>query len=60
MSVTMHGPAFDESGELVQREVPEADVHAFQNVGYSLGGLPPKAIPEAKPEVKEEKPKKGK
>ena len=36
----MHGPAFNDKGELVEREVPEGDVPAFQNAGYVKGGIP--------------------
>jgi hypothetical protein len=37
---TMYGPAFDESGQLVQREVPDVDVQAYEKAGYKMGALP--------------------
>jgi hypothetical protein len=40
MAVKMYGPAFDESRGLVDRDVPEADVVAFENAGYVKGSLP--------------------
>ena len=38
--VLMHGPAFDGSGELVERNVPEVDVPAYRQAGYERGPLP--------------------
>lgn len=40
MSVKMYGPAFDDTGELVERDVPDLDVQAYENVGYKRGPLP--------------------
>jgi len=37
MSIAMHGPAFDGSGKIVNREVPEADEAAFRAAGYVIG-----------------------
>lgn len=55
MSIKMYGPAFTESKEMVEREVPESDVTAFIAAGYKLGVLPEEFKPV--PEVKEkEKP----
>lgn len=48
----MFGEAFDGSGKLVNREVPKADVQAFQNAGYQIG-----EIEEVVEEIVEEKPK---
>lgn len=44
-TVKMHGPSFDGSGKMVEREVPSADVKAYEAAGYVKGGLPeaPKA-----------------
>lgn len=65
----MNGPAFDGSGEKVEREVPLADVKAYEAAGYVKGGLPPAEKPVPKPvkAVSEEpapapkaEPKKGK
>jgi hypothetical protein len=36
----MHGPAFDSEGKTVNRDVPEADVVAFENAGYKKGRSP--------------------
>lgn len=59
-TVLMHGPAFDKegnaSGKPVEREVPEADIAAFERVGYKKGPLE-KPVEE---ETAEESPKKGK
>lgn len=43
--ITMHGPAFIEGGNFVQREVPEVDVSAFEKAGYKKGPLPPDLVP---------------
>lgn len=40
MFVIMHGPAFDDSGKIVERQVPDADVRAFEDAGYRKGALP--------------------
>jgi hypothetical protein len=40
MTILMHGPAFTESGEIVERYVPQADVVAFRNAGYAVGPIP--------------------
>lgn len=39
-TVKMHGPAFDGSGKMVERDVPFADVRAYKAAGYVEGGLP--------------------
>ncbi len=39
MAVEMYGPAFDGSGKLVNREVPESDVKAYEAAGYVKGSL---------------------
>lgn len=65
----MHGPAFDGSGKTVEREVPLADVKAYQAAGYKAGPMPfaekaaepeapkaPKAEPKSEPKA-EAKPK---
>lgn len=57
--VQMYGPAFDGSGELVNREVAERDVLAYQRIGYKFGSIEPKeAVPEPEPVVKRSKKKK--
>lgn len=33
----MYGPSFDGSGEIVNRDVPEADITAYRKAGYELG-----------------------
>lgn len=38
--VLMHGPAFDGSGEIVERQVTVADVPAYRNAGYADGPIP--------------------
>jgi hypothetical protein len=45
----MHGPAFNDSGEIVEREVPEVDVKAYVDAGYTLGPKPVAEVPEAEP-----------
>jgi hypothetical protein len=53
----MYGPAFDKAGEatgkLVEREVPDADVPAFEAVGYKPGKLTPELIAADKAATKE-------
>ena len=51
MPVTMYGPAFTPEGEMVQREVPEADVVAFEQSGYTKGKLPSGLSPVPRPEI---------
>ena len=46
----MHGPAFDESGKLVERAVPDSDVEAYKAAGYELGPLPETPAVEAEKE----------
>jgi hypothetical protein len=36
----MHGPAFDDAAKTVNRDVPEADVVAFEQAGYVKGRAP--------------------
>jgi len=63
-NVLMHGPSFDGSGKMVEREVPAVDVKAYKAVGYVEGGLPKaEKLPEPPKEIKmveavEEAPKK--
>lgn len=52
-TVEMYGPAFDDSGKLVNRDVPEADVAVYEAAGYKRG----RVEVEAEPEVVEEKKK---
>lgn len=49
MSVKMYGPAFTEEGEIVERDVPEADVVAYERDGYVKGSLPPGAALAPRP-----------
>lgn len=60
--VLMHGPSFDGSGNIVEREVVRADVTAYRNAGYELGPNPTKTLEEAVDAVveKKEKAKRGK
>ena len=46
-TVLMHGPAFDGSGDIVEREVPVVDKVAFINAGYVVGANPVKTLEEA-------------
>jgi hypothetical protein len=56
-TILMHGPAFDGSGTLVERLIPETDVKAFIDAGYVSGGLPEvPALVEAAPDIPESKP----
>jgi len=45
--VTMHGPAFDDSGDLVNRQVPLSDVAAYRAAGYVDGSLPTEVFKSA-------------
>ena len=54
----MHGPAFDGSGEIVERDIPEADVPAYTVAGYVPGKMDIKTVEEVVEEVAE-KPKKA-
>ncbi len=45
-TVLMHGPAFDGSGDIVERQVPISDVTAYRNAGYERGENPTKTIEE--------------
>lgn len=62
----MNGPAFDGSGRKVEREVPLADVKAYEAAGYVKGGLPeaekpaPKKAAEEPAPASKAEPKKGK
>lgn len=38
-TISMHGPAFDGSGKLVNREVPKGDVQAYRAAGYVEGSV---------------------
>jgi len=61
--VLMHGPSFDGSGKMVEREVPAVDVKAYKAAGYVEGALPKREKPAPKAEeveVTEEAPKKEK
>lgn len=65
----MHGPAFDDSGKIVEMERPASDVRAYQDAGWKIGGIPKegKAAVETpasetsadEPEVKEATSKRG-
>ena len=56
--VKMYGPAFDKdgkaTGKLVERDVPEADIAAYGNVGYKQGELTPEIIAADKKAAPEE------
>ena len=39
-TVSMHGPSFDGSGRLVNREVTKGDIGAYRAAGYVEGSLP--------------------
>lgn len=38
--ILMHGPAFNETGETVERMVTPRDVQAYRNAGYAEGPMP--------------------
>ena len=60
--VKMHGPSISDPAKIVNRDVPECDVHAYMNAGYKRGSLPDEKTPEveAAPEpVEVEKPTKA-
>lgn len=38
--ILMHGPAFDGSGRIVEREVAACDVAAYRQAGYQIGATP--------------------
>lgn len=38
--VKMHGPSFDGSGKIVERDVPRKDYAAYRSAGYEEGPLP--------------------
>lgn len=52
-TVKMHGPSISDPSKIVERDVPENDVVAYQQAGYVVGGLPKekKAAEEAKAEA---------
>lgn len=39
-TVLMHGPGISNPAEIVEREVPLADVNAYRAVGYVTGAKP--------------------
>jgi len=55
--IVMHGPAFTEEREFVERVIPYVDIVAFEKAGYVRGPLPdhlkpaPKAEPKAEPKA---------
>jgi len=51
--VLMHGPAFDGTGNIVERYIVRADVTAFKNAGYELGANPVKSLEQAVEKVVE-------
>jgi hypothetical protein len=51
--VKMHGPSFDGSGRLVNRDVPAIDVRAYKAAGYVLGSLPEEPKPQKVETVQE-------
>lgn len=52
--VAMYGPAFDDSGDIVNRNVPKHDVQAYRNAGYEIGSVveKSKAVVESKVKAK--------
>lgn len=54
--VLMHGPAFDGSGDIVERHIVRADVTAYRNAGYELGPNPVKSLEQAVSAVIEKQP----
>jgi len=58
--VLMHGPAFDGSGDIVEREVVRADVTAYRVAGYEVGPNPTKTIEEVVEKVVAKAPAKKK
>lgn len=58
--VTMHGPAFDGTGEIVNRDVPFQDVKAFEAAGYKHGAAPITAkVRDEKPQATADEPAKA-
>lgn len=57
-TVLMHGPAFDGSGDIVERQVPKVDVPAYRNAGYVDGANPTKTLEQAVEKVVNEVDKK--
>ena len=55
--VVMHGPAFTEEREFVERVVPHVDIVAFEKAGYVRGPLPDHLKPKQKEEPKAKEPK---
>ncbi len=43
----MHGPSFDGSGEIVERQVPVLEKAAYMNAGYVDGANPTKTLEQA-------------
>lgn len=52
-TIRMHGLAFDDSGDKVNRDVPIADVEAYKAAGYIEGYLYTEADAAAQAEVAE-------
>lgn len=46
-TVLMHGPKFDGSGEIVDREVYQDDVPAYVAAGYCYGANPTQTVDES-------------
>jgi hypothetical protein len=43
----MHGPAFDGSGEIIEKEIDEEHIPAYVAAGYVLGKIEIQTIGEA-------------
>jgi hypothetical protein len=56
-TVKMHGPSISDPSKMVNRDVPECDVVAYQAAGYVEGSLPKEEAEQAEPETKAETPK---
>ena len=54
-TIKMHGPSISDPSKMVNRDVPECDIVAYQAAGYVEGVLPKDETPE--PETKAETPK---
>lgn len=46
-TVKMHGPGISDPSKIVERDVPENDVVAYQQAGYTKGPIPSKSDAQA-------------
>ena len=50
-TVKMHGPSISDPSKMVNRDVPECDVVAYQAAGYVEGSLPEEEAEQAEPKT---------